>query len=105
MAVQNQRAELFQTSFPNVSMRADPQFAEGDLQSRATVKEFLTVRQDGSRQVLRSEEHYNLDVIISVGYRVKSHRGIQFRHLDYSAAARIHRQGIRRWMRLSLIAA
>ena len=76
---QNQMAELFQTSIPNVRMHIRNVFAEGELQQAATVKEFLTVRQEGSRQVSRSVEHYNLDVIISVGYRVKSQRGTQFR--------------------------
>jgi len=76
---QGQMAELFQTSIPNVSMHIRNVFAEGELQEAATVKDFLTVRQEGSRQVSRSVEHYNLDVIISVGYRVKSHRGTQFR--------------------------
>ncbi len=76
---QSQMAELFQTSIPNVSMHIRNVFAEGELQEAATVKNFLTVRQEGSRQVSRSVEHYNLDVIISVGYRVKSHRGTQFR--------------------------
>ncbi len=72
---QSQMAELFQTSIPNVSMHIRNVFAEGELQEAATVKDFLTVRQEGSRQVSRSVEHYNLDVIISAGYRVKSHRG------------------------------
>jgi hypothetical protein len=76
---QNQMAELFQTSIPNVSMHIRNVFAEGELQEAATVKDFLTVRQEGSRQVSRSVDYYNLDVIISVGYRVKSHRGTQFR--------------------------
>jgi len=76
---QNQMAELFQTSIPNVTMHIRNVFAEGELQRAATVKEFLIVRQEGSRQVSRSVEHYNLDVIISVGYRVRSHRGTQFR--------------------------
>ena len=76
---QNQMAELFQTSIPNVSMHIRNVFAEGELQDAATVKDFLIVRQEGNRQVSRSVEHYNLDVIISVGYRVKSHRGTQFR--------------------------
>jgi hypothetical protein len=76
---QNQMAELFQTSIPNVSMHIRNVFAEGELQEASTVKDFLTVRQEGTRQVSRSVEHYNLDVIISVGYRVKSHRGTQFR--------------------------
>jgi hypothetical protein len=76
---QSQMAELFQTSIPNVSMHIRNVFAEGELQEAATVKDFLIVRQEGSRKVSRSVEHYNLDVIISVGYRVKSHRGTQFR--------------------------
>jgi hypothetical protein len=50
-----------------------------ELDRIATVKEYLTVQQEGRRQVTRALEFYNLDVIISVGYRVKSHRGTQFR--------------------------
>ena len=65
-------AELFQTTVPNVSMHLRNVFAEGELQTVATVKEFLIVRQEGNRQVSRAVEHYNLDAIISVGYRVKS---------------------------------
>jgi hypothetical protein len=94
---QAQMAELFQTTKQNVSLHIQNVFAErelergatvkesltvqpeGKLQPAATVKEFLMVRQEGSRQVSRAVEHYNLDVIISVGYRVKSHRGTQFR--------------------------
>jgi hypothetical protein len=76
---QQHMAELFQTTVPNVSMHIRNVFAEGELQPAATVKESLTVRQEGSRSVQRSMEFYNLDVIISVGYRVKSHRGTQFR--------------------------
>ena len=76
---QNQMVELFQTTKQNVSLHIQNLFAEGELDRTATVKEYLTVRQEGSRQVSRSVEHYNLDVIISVGYRVKLHRGTQFR--------------------------
>jgi hypothetical protein len=54
-------------------------YKEGELQENATVKESLTVQNEGTRKIQRSISHYNLDVIISVGYRVKSHRGIQFR--------------------------
>lgn len=60
---QNQMAELFQTSIPNVSMHIRNVFAEGELQEAATVKDFLTVRQEGSRQVSRSVEHCNLDAL------------------------------------------
>jgi hypothetical protein len=72
-------AELFQTTIPNVSMHLRNVYAEGELQAAATVKEFLIVRQEGSRQVSRAVEHYNLDAIISVGYRVKSAVATRFR--------------------------
>ena len=72
-------AELFQTTVPNVSMHLRNVYAEGELQAAATIKEFLTVRQEGSRQVSRAVEHYNLDAIISVGYRVKSAVATRFR--------------------------
>jgi hypothetical protein len=76
---QNQMAELFQTTKQNISLHIRNLFAERELDRAATVKEYLTVQQEGRRQVTRTVEHYNLDVIISVGYRVKSHRGTQFR--------------------------
>ena len=72
-------AELFQTTIPNVSMHLRNVYAEGELQAAATVQEFLTVRPEGNRQVSRSVEHYNLDAIISVGYRVKSAVATRFR--------------------------
>ena len=72
-------AELFQTTVPNVSMHLRNVYAEGELQAAATVKEFLIVRQEGNRQVSRAVEHYNLDAIISVGYRVKSAVATRFR--------------------------
>lgn len=76
---QVQMAELFQTTKQNVSLHIRNVFEEGELSREATVKESLTVQREGDREVRRSIEHYNLDVIISVGYRVKSHRGTQFR--------------------------
>jgi hypothetical protein len=72
-------AELFQTTVPNVSMHLRNIYAEGELQPAATIQEFLTVRPEGNRQVSRSVEHYNLDAIISVGYRVKSAVATRFR--------------------------
>jgi hypothetical protein len=72
-------AELFQTTIPNVSMHLRNIYAEGELQPEATIQEFLIVRPEGSRQVSRSVEHYNLDAIISVGYRVKSAVATRFR--------------------------
>jgi len=76
---QAQMAELFQTTKQNVSLHIQNIYDEHELERTGTVKESLTVRQEGNRRVSRSVEHYNLDVIISVGYRVKSHRGTQFR--------------------------
>ncbi len=72
-------AELFQTSIPNVSMHIKSIYREKELYPEATVKQFLTVRLEGDRQVKRQLEYYNLDMIISVGYRVKSHVATQFR--------------------------
>lgn len=73
---QGQMAELFQTSIPNVSMHIRNVFDEGELQRDSVFKDSLITAADGKRY---STKHYNLDVIISVGYRVKSHRGTQFR--------------------------
>ena len=72
-------AELFQTSVPNISMHIRNVYEEGELAPEATIKKFLTVRQEGSRAVRRQLDHYNLDVIISVGYRIKSHVATRFR--------------------------
>ncbi|HEY8750365.1 MAG TPA: virulence RhuM family protein [Tepidisphaeraceae bacterium] len=72
-------AELFQTTKQNVSLHIRNIFEEGELQEDRTVKEYLTVQNEGGRSVSRSVTHYNLDVIISVGYRVRSLRGTQFR--------------------------
>lgn len=76
---QAQMSELFQTTKQNVSLHIQNIYAERELERTGTVKESLTVRQEGNRRVSRSVEYYNLDVVISVGYRVKSHRGVQFR--------------------------
>lgn len=76
---QAQMAELFQTTKQNVSLHIRNTFDEGELRSSATVKEYLTVQNEGVREVRRNIKYYNLDVIISVGYRVKSLRGTQFR--------------------------
>ncbi len=76
---QQQIAELFQTTKQNVSIHMRNIFDEGELERNRTVKESLTVRREGSRDVRRSIEYYNLDLIISVGYRVKSNVATQFR--------------------------
>ncbi len=76
---QAQMVELFETSKQNVSLHIQNIFKEGELEQETTVKDYLTVQNEGKRQVQRVVSYYNLDVIISVGYRVKSLRGTQFR--------------------------
>ncbi len=72
-------ADLFQTTAPNISMHIRNVFEEGELTPEATRKKFLTVRREGSREVRRELEFFNLDMIISVGYRVKSLIATRFR--------------------------
>ena len=72
-------AELFQTTQQNVSLHLQNIYAEGELSFEPTHKEFLSVRREGSREVERRVTFYNLDAIISVGYRVKSQIATQFR--------------------------
>lgn len=76
---QAQMVELFCSTKQNISLHINNIFKEGELAEKATVKEYLTVRTEGNRNVKRKITCYNLDVIISVGYRVKSVRGTQFR--------------------------
>ena len=76
---QAQMAELFQTTKQNVSLHLNNLYKEGELQKEGTVKEYLTVQQEGKRRVSRRVKYYDLDVIISVGYRVHSKRGTAFR--------------------------
>ena len=76
---QQQMAELFKATKQNVSLHIKNIYDEKELMESATVKDYLTVRQEGKRIVRRHINLYNLDVIISVGYRVKSLRGTQFR--------------------------
>ena len=71
-------AELFQTSVPNISMHIKSIYEDKELETEATLKNFLTVRQEGNRQVNRTLEYYNLDMIIAVGYRVNSKRATEF---------------------------
>ena len=72
-------AELFQRDKSVISKHIKNVFGEGELSPEPTVANFATVQTEGGRTVRREIEFYNLDVIISVGYRVKSHRGTQFR--------------------------
>jgi prophage maintenance system killer protein len=76
---QAQIVDLFASSKANVSEHIKHIFEEGELERAPTVRKFRTVQPEGNRQVEREIEHYNLDMIISVGYRVNSKRGVQFR--------------------------
>ncbi len=76
---QKRIAELFGVGVPAVSKHLDNIFADGELQRESTVSILETVQQEGSRQVKRNLEFYNLDAIISVGYRVNSSKATQFR--------------------------
>lgn len=72
-------AELFQVKVPTVNEHLKTLYSEGELKPEATIRKFLIVRQEGSRRVSRNLDHYNLDAILAVGYRVRSQRGTQFR--------------------------
>ncbi|TKC00855.1 virulence RhuM family protein [Pedobacter cryophilus] len=76
---QQQMATLFHQTKQNISLHINNCYRENELDKAATVKESLTVQKEGSRTVKRKTEYYNLDVVISVGYRVKSKQGTQFR--------------------------
>lgn len=76
---QNALAELFQTTKNNISQHVKNIFEEKELEQSATVKKFLTVQKEGARKVSRDIEYYSLDLIISVGYRVKSSIATAFR--------------------------
>ena len=76
---QQQMADLFETTPQNITMHIRNLYNEGELEMNPTCKDFLQVRVEGNRTVKRIQKIYNLDVIISVGYRVKSIRGTQFR--------------------------
>ncbi|HED18096.1 MAG TPA: hypothetical protein ENI74_01150, partial [Gammaproteobacteria bacterium] len=76
---QKQMAKLFSKDVRTVNEHIKNLFAEGELEREPTIRDFRIVRQEGARQVTREIEHYNLDVIISVGYRVKSQQGTRFR--------------------------
>lgn len=76
---QRQMAEVFATTPENVVMHLKNIFREGELDEAATAKDFLAVQMEGKRQVQRRLKHYNLDAIISIGYRVNSTRATRFR--------------------------
>jgi hypothetical protein len=76
---QRQMSEVFDTTPENILMHLKNIFRDAELAESATTKDFLVVQTEGKRQVERNLKHYNLDAIISVGYRVNSKRAVQFR--------------------------
>src|SRR5699024_4528151 len=76
---QSGMAELFDCSTDNISLHLKNIYAEEELRPEATTEKISVVRQEGSRQVRRTLEHYNLDAIIAVGYRVNSKKATRFR--------------------------
>jgi hypothetical protein len=72
-------AELFQTTPQNITIHLKNIFEEGELEEEATCKDFLQVQMEGKREVKRERQFYNLDAIISVGYRIKSNVATKFR--------------------------
>lgn len=79
--LQPQIAELFSCSLENVRLHPKNIYASGELEKTATSKKSLEVRKEGNRNVTRKFLYYNLDAIISIGYRVKSIAGVRFRQL------------------------
>ncbi len=78
-ATQDMIANLYDTTKQNVSLHLNNAFSDQEIDNNSTVKEFLTVQNEGSREVQRKRKFYNLDAIISVGFKVNSNRAIQFR--------------------------
>lgn len=76
---QKMMSDLFQTTTPNINMHLKNVYEDGELMEEATVKIFLIVQSEGKREVKRSQKYYNLDAIISVGYRIKSEVATKFR--------------------------
>lgn len=76
---QDMMAKLFETTVPNINMHIKNVYDEEELEQNRTIKDFLIVRKEGNRTVTRKIAHYNLDMILSVGYRIKSKIATQFR--------------------------
>jgi hypothetical protein len=72
-------SDLYQKSVPTINEHIKNIYEEGELEPEATIRNFRIVQKEGDRDVERSVDHYNLDMILAVGYRVRSHRGTQFR--------------------------
>lgn len=71
-------ADLYKKGVPTINEHLSNIYADGEIEQNATIRKFRIVRQEGSRQVTREIEHYNLEAILAVGYRVRSKEGIQF---------------------------
>ena len=84
---QNQIAELYNTTKQNISLHINNIFNDGELSQNSTVKKYLTVQNEGGRKVNRNLDHYNLDMIIALGYRIQSPVAVQFRQW---ATQRLH---------------
>ena len=84
---QQQLAEIYNTTQQNISLHQKSIYADGELDESTTHKKYLLVRQEGKRQVQREIDHYNLDMIIALGYRVQSHVAVRFRRW---ATQRLH---------------
>ena len=76
---QKMLATLFDVSIPTINFHLKKIFESGELTQKATIRKFLTVQSEGNRDVSRNLEYYNLDAVISVGYRINSKRATQFR--------------------------
>jgi hypothetical protein len=72
-------AELYQKGVPTINEHLSNIYSDGEIEQNATIRKFRIVRQEGSRQVTREIEHYSLEAILAVGYRVRSKEGVQFR--------------------------
>ena len=84
---QNQLAEIYCTTQENISMHIKNIYADRELEESRTYKKFLSVRQEGNRQVKRNIDHYNLDMVIALGYRIQSQVATRFRRW---ATQRLH---------------
>lgn len=86
---QSQISELFSTSTDNVGLHLKNIYKEQELEEASTTENYSVVRQEGNRRVKRVLRHYNLDVIISVGYRVSSHKATKFKYYSSSLLGKL----------------
>ncbi|HPJ21754.1 MAG TPA: RhuM family protein, partial [Clostridia bacterium] len=86
-------ANLYQTSSQNVTMHINHIYEEGELDSEVTCKSYLQVQKEGLREVTRKIKHYNLDMVLAIGYRVRSYVGIHFRNWASSVITEYAKKG------------